>query len=413
VANIPLGQSLESGVAADIAGYVPAAAVVERGHRLEARYKLRASLRRVTNLKRLRYCGLPFDCDMVVRRKDGVHHYAALRRLRDDKRHFSGILTCGSGWCCPVCAAKIRFHRADEVSRAIVAALDQGMGALFVTRTIPHSAEDRLGVTLGLLAEGRRYVSNQWAVKAARRYAGYDASKEAGYVGSIAAKEITYGFNGWHPHSHDIEFYEHDLSLADFAGLSNVYYDYLNRFYSRNGFDGLSRQHGVRVEQVKLDGVALAKYVAKLQEGGGIRLYTAQELTRWDLKHGRAGSIMPFDLACGYFETGDMALLELWHEYERETFGRSVIRFTKGLRARLLPGEKDYSDPELAAREVGGTGAVHFAGWFYHKIAQVPGLEGKVLTALDTGGFAALVELLTVYHLDDKRGYREIGVLGN
>ena len=48
---------------------------------------------------------------------------------------------------------------------------------------------------------------------------------------------------------------------------------------------------------------------------------------------------------------------------------------------------------------------VRFAGWFYRKIARVPGLEGKVLTALDTGGFPALVELLTVYHLDDTGGF--------
>jgi len=55
--------------------------------------------------------------------------------------------------------------------------------------------------------------------------------------------------------------------------------------------------------------------------------------------------------------------------------------------------------------EIGGVDVVRFAGWFYRKIARVPGLEGKVLTALDTGGFAALAELLTVYHLDDAGGY--------
>ena len=85
---------------------------------------------------------------------------------------------------------------------------------------------------------------------------------------------------------------------------------------------------------------------------------------------------MPFDLACEFFETGDMALLDLWHEFERETFGRSVIRFTKGLRARLLPKEAEPTD--------------------------------EVLTALDTGGFAALVELLTAYHLDNENGYYQI-----
>jgi len=381
--NITQGQTIESGVAADIAGYVPAAAVVERGQRQELRFTLRSALRQVTSLKRLRSCGLPFSC-IVVRSKDGVHH-------------FSGMSTCGSGWCCPVCSAKIRYHRADEVSRAVVSALNQGMSALFVTRTIPHSAEDRLGVTLSLIAEGRRYVANQTVVKGTRR--------AAGYVGGISSKEISHGTNGWHPHSHDIEYFERELSLEDFAALSSAYHEYLSRFYRRNGFVGLTLQHGVRVEQVQVDGVALARYLTKVQEGTNIRLHTAQELTRWDLKQGRGGSLMPFDIACAFFETGDMELLDLWHEYEKETFGRSVIRFTKGLRARLLPNEHESTDEELAAFEIGGVDVVRFAGWFYRKIARVPGLEGKVLTALDTGGFAALVELLTVYHLDSVGGY--------
>jgi hypothetical protein len=400
MANILYGQTIESGIVADITGYVPAAAVVERGQRQEARYKLRSSLRRVTTVKRLRSCGLPFDrdSDIVVRRKDGVHHFAGKRRKDKDRvRRLPGMSTCGSPWVCPVCAAKIRYHRANEVSRAVVSALHQGMGALFVTRTIPHSAEDKLGVTLGLLAEGRRYVSNQKVVKTMR--------KATGYEGAIASKELTFGFSGWHPHTHDIEFYEHDLSLADFAALSSVYYDYLSRFYSRNGFEGLSRQHGVRVEQVTLSNEALARYVTKLQAGADMRLHTAHEVARSDLKQGRAGSMMPFDIACEFFETGDTALLDLWQEFERESKGKSAIRFTEGLRARLLPGEKDYKDPELAALEVGGVTVVRFVGWFYRKIARVPGLEGKVLTALDTGGFAALVELLTVYHLDSVGGY--------
>src|SRR5207302_553690 len=139
-----------------------------------------------------------------------------------------------------------------------------------------------------------------------------------------------------------------------------------------------------------------------------LRLHTAHELTRSDLKQGRAGSLMPFDIACGYFETGDMALLDLWHEFERDSKGKSAIRFTKGLRARLLPLESELTDKQLAERQVGGVDVVRFDRWYYYQIARVPGLEGKVLTALDTGGFAALVELLTVYHLDDVSGYYQI-----
>ena len=309
MASISEDQPIEGDLIANITGYVPASAILAGGQRREARYKLRSSLHRVTTLKRLRSCGLPFDGDIVVRYKDGVHHFSGIRFKKDDVHHLPGMSTCGSGWCCPVCSAKIRYHRADEVSRAVVSALDQGMCALFVTRTIPHSAEDKLRVTLGLLAEGRRYVANQKVVKGAR--------KTAGYVGGIASKEISYVLNGWHPHTHDIEFNEHDVTLEDFAALSSVYYDYLSRFYSRNGFDGLSRQYGVRVEQVQVDGVALAKYVAKLQEGAAIQLYTAHELTRADLKKGREGSLMPFDLACTFFETGDCTALDLWHEYEK------------------------------------------------------------------------------------------------
>lgn len=255
-------------------------------------------------------------------------------------------------------------------------------------------------VTLGLLAEGRRYVSNQTAIKGIR--------SDAGYIGGIASKEITYGFNGWHPHTHDLEFYERPLSLDHFAGLSGGYYSYLNRYYVRHGFSGLSRQHGVKVEDVQLDNGALARYVAKLQEGSAVQLYTAQELTRSDLKRGRIGSRMPFDIITSFFQTGDMDELGLWHEYERGTFGKSVIRFTKGLRARLLADEPEKTDEELAAMEIGGTDVLRFNGWFYRKIARVPGLEGKILTALDGGGFAALVELLTVYHMDELGGYEQI-----
>lgn len=384
--TITLGTIAEFANMEDIE-YITPVMAVERGQRQEARYLLRSFLRRVTSLHRLQSCGLPLGGPMTVRVRDGVHHYL-------------GMSTCGSGWACPVCSAKIRYHRADEASKAVVAALNEGMTALFVTRTIPHTAEDTLSATLGLLAEGRRYVSNQTVIKGARA--------AAGYIGGIASKEITYGKRGWHPHTHDLEFYARPMTLKHFARLSGGYYDYLERYYALYGFPGLSREHGVRVEDVQLASGALAHYIAKLQEGAAIQLQTAHELARSDLKRGRSGSLMPFDLAYSFFATGDMDALDLWHEYERETFGRSVIRFTKGLRARLLAGEKEKTDEELAALKVGGSDVVRFSGWFYRKIAKVPGLEGKVLTALDTGGFGALVELLTVYHMDNPEGYEQI-----
>jgi hypothetical protein len=393
-------QLIERNAEIGITGYVPAAAVVGRGLRQEARYKLRSSLRLVTKLKNLRYCGLPFEGNMVVRCKDGVHHFSGMHRLKDDPHHFTGLSTCGSPWVCPVCAGKIRAHRAEEASRAIVSALEKGYSILSVTDTIPHSAEHELGVTLNMLAEGRRFVANQTVVKSLRR--------EVGFVGSITGKEITHGLSGWHPHSHSVEIFEHEMTLASYAGLSSAYYDYFNRFYRRNGFDGLSRQHGIRVEPVELGGVALANYVAKFQEGAAIRLHTAHEVARWDLKLGRSGSMMPFDIAAQYFRTGDWAMLQLWYEFEEYSRRKSAIRFTKDLRALLLPHEADQSDKQLAELKVGGTNVVLFTGSFYRKIAKVPELECKVLNALDAGGFAALVKLLEQHQLDDPDGYWQL-----
>src|SRR2546423_9665040 len=128
--------------------------------RKELRYKLRSSLRGITSLKGLRSCGAPLDDAVTV-------------RCIGDNYYYTKIASCASAWACPVCAAAIRHHRATEVSRAVVAALAKGWSVLFITRTIPHYAEDKLAVTLGLLAEGRRNVFNQTVVKEARKTAGF------------------------------------------------------------------------------------------------------------------------------------------------------------------------------------------------------------------------------------------------
>uniref|UniRef100_UPI003B847021 hypothetical protein n=1 Tax=Candidatus Frankia nodulisporulans TaxID=2060052 RepID=UPI003B847021 len=90
--------------------------------------------------------------------------------------------------------------------------------------------------------------------------------------------------------------------------------------------------------------------------------------------------------------------LKLWHEYERETKGKSVIRFSKGLRGLLLPGEEEASDEDLAA-DGEGVEVGRLANWLYRRVVTL-GLEAAVLRSLDTGGFAALTDLLTAYHLD-------------
>src|SRR6185437_11787061 len=58
----------------------------------------------------------------------------------DGSAHFRGLVTCGSVTACPVCAAKVRQARAEEIDRALGRHLCAGGGAVFVTLTMPHDA---------------------------------------------------------------------------------------------------------------------------------------------------------------------------------------------------------------------------------------------------------------------------------
>ncbi|THJ57722.1 hypothetical protein E7Y31_18315 [Candidatus Frankia alpina] len=257
-----------------------------------------------------------------------------------------------------------------------------------MTRTIPHTAEDELRTTLGYLAEGRRYFSSHWAVKQVR--------EEAGYLGCITAKEITRGNNGWHPHTHDVEVFRESVTPKAYGKMCKEYFDKLNAFYVRQGHKPMAKGVGVKLDIITQDSDALGRYLVKLQETG---VGLGNEMARGDLKKSRKGSLMPFDIAAYFLRTGDTDALKLWHEYERETKGKSVIRFSKGLRGLLLPDEEEASDEDLAADGEEGVEVGRLANWLYRRVVAL-GLEAAVLRSLDTGGFGALTELLTAYHLD-------------
>ncbi|THJ48296.1 hypothetical protein [Candidatus Frankia alpina] len=258
-----------------------------------------------------------------------------------------------------------------------------------MTRTIPHTAEDELRTTLGYLTEGRRWAGRHRSVKQAR--------EEAGFLGCITAKEITRGNNGWHPHTHDVEVFREPVTPTAYGKLSREYFDKLNSSYVRKGHKPMVKGIGVKLDIITQDSDALGRYLVKLQETG---VGLGNEMARGDLKKGRKGSLMPFDIAAYFLRTGDVAGLKLWHEYERETKGKSVIRFSPGLRGLLLPDEAEASDEDLAAADgEAGVEVGRLANWLYRRVVAL-GLEAAVLRSLDTGGFGALTELLTAYHLD-------------
>ena len=72
----------------------------------------------------------------VIENRDGTRSAA-----------YGGLKTCGSVWCCPVCAAKVATRRADDLATVMRAVDELGGSAFLLTLTMRHDRGDRLGLT--------------------------------------------------------------------------------------------------------------------------------------------------------------------------------------------------------------------------------------------------------------------------
>lgn len=309
-----------------------------------------------------------------------------------------GLLKCGKIWLCPVCSAKIRHGRAEEITRAVVEWISRGGTALLVTFTARHASAHRLadlmdaiqgtradkdrGITRKPGAYQRLITGGTWAGRRAsdgHRAADREGIRDrVGYIGMIRATEVTVGqANGWHPHIHAIvliggrtegeraekhvvEVFEPSESAREeFEGhFRGVWTSHLAKIDPE--FKP-SDKHGVDFKQLETvrDAEDLGKYIAKIQDGAK-SVSPANELARGDLKSGRAGNMTPFqmlgrigDLMGGVPEEdadGHGSLewcLALWLEYETATKGRRAIEWTRYLRPLLGLDGGDSEDDDM------------------------------------------------------------------
>jgi hypothetical protein len=351
--------------------------------RRTVRQALRGLLRQtgVSALPRVAKCGLPIGASAV-----------AVSRVPDGTVHLSGLETCASIWSCPSCAAKIRNHRSSEVSGGLAAHIARGGGALLVTLTLPHELADKLAKTMALVSDGFR------AVNAGRGYA--DDRAAFGILGHIRAFEVTHGVNGWHPHLHVIVCLERPASADVAMSLQARWQAKWDRWLRRRGWRASVAGIGVRVDRVRRDAAAVGAYVAKLQEGEKLDRSVGNEVARADLKSGRQGSRVPFEILADFGSDGQVADLDLWHEYQLATKGRSAIRWSKGLRALLLVVDPELTDEEIAAAEVGGTIIATLNPTLFRQIAGRPYGESCLYVAAEQGGIAGIVRFVRAMGLD-------------
>jgi hypothetical protein len=302
-------------------------------------------------------------------------------KVKGGTASFSGLQSCGSISCCPVCGQKIRSKRAEEIKKAAVGCINAGGGLGFLTLTLPHDLADALKKTLGIVAKGfTRCISGRAWKKIA---------KEFGIHGTIRAVEVTCGCNGWHPHAHVIIFTDSPLTPAQWHRLRLYFYktwaDFVEAAKLRRPVWERCQLEPVRTAE------KVAEYVAKA---------LALEVTRQDIKAASGQSRTPIQILDDYDRYAGEDDRKRLLEYEAAMKGRQIITWSKGLKARY--GVDDMTDEDAAdgaedGSEAGADGvADEFIPISDRELRAVvrAGAHSRVLDVAETQGAAGVRRLL-------------------
>ena len=266
------------------------------------------------------------DCRYVNHSAIGVNISPAHKAA-----HYSGLVTCGSIWPCPVCASRIQERRRPEVQQAIDWAKGQGYQVVMVTFTFPHKSWQSLGDLLARQAD---------AFKRLRKGRPWDTMKaDRGFKGLIRSLEVTHGANGWHPHTHELWFLK-----GSSEGLQSLLAGLWVKACAKAGLIAVNdeklveafMEHGV---DVKVD-VDCGDYLAKQDDSR--RWGFAEELSKATSKAGRAKGVHPHHFLVRK-APGDR---ERYIEYVQAMKGRRQLFWSNGLKSQV--GIDEVSDEVLA-----------------------------------------------------------------
>ena len=290
-----------------------------------ARHGAREWLWHHSAVDRFRDCGRASHGDRVsvlLGTKNGVLRAGA-----------AGLITCGSVWACPVCAAKIQAGRVDSLARINDAAYKKG-DVVFATFTMRHTKEDALSdLWDGLGSAWKRLVSGRKWLEIKDRFSIY---------GWARAVEVTYGRNGWHVHCHVAIYLDGKGTSDTVAELRTALYTRWSAALESEGYT--SDEQGFDIRR-SYNSSGLAKYLGK-----GLAFELGSQNTK-NTKVKRTFSPLLFleSLSTGEVMPGYSAasMAALWKEYEAACRGRRQLTFSHRLRDHLPIGE-DKTDEELA-----------------------------------------------------------------
>lgn len=259
---------------------------------------------------------------------------------------YSGVERCSSIWACPHCSAVIRAGRAAEIEHAVKEHQKTAGEVIFFTGTVRHHKGDELATTLDAVLVGwtKMLQSRAWA----------RLKEEHGLSGYVRAIEVTHGANSWHPHVHALMFLDKPVPAECWDELRGALFGLWSDSVVKAGAKR-PNEKGLDLRRLDGDGRVLSAYLAKVQDEKKGRTGTwgvGAEMSRFDVKRGRTGSISPFELLdddCPGYSEDERA--RLWREYYSATKGRRAITWSRGLKTRYDVDEKtdEQIQDELAS----------------------------------------------------------------
>jgi hypothetical protein len=275
-------------------------------------------------------------------------HVDIFRTTDGSNARFGNVIKCGSVWHCPVCSGVVTEERRGEVQAGLNAWVKQGGNAYLMTLTFPHTLAQGLDEVLPLYAKAEQSFKNSKSYKLAR--------KKHSWAGTIRGLEVTFGQNGWHPHTHVLIFSTGDM-LDDSRTVDAMRSAWCAALIKAGLAESIQlndmMQHAFDLQ----GGDYAAEYIAKFgHEPKLIHAWgAAREVTKGHSKIGMSNiggnnHATPFMLLAWYAQ-GDQEAGARFAEYADAFEGRRMLTWSPGLKTRLLNTEDERTDEEIAVAE--------------------------------------------------------------
>lgn len=369
----PLGNTAKSST--------PPSSRAKRAERFEALAFARVWLaRRAAKLAPNALAGdLYRTCDCRYTRRE--RHVTVRYSAEFQTSHYTGLATCGSVWACPICCALVQQRRRLELAHLIGWAYREGYAPMMVTLTFPHTGFDTLADLRARQAEAFKKLrsGNTWT----------KFKKRLGFAGLVRSLEVTYGRNGWHPHTHELwlvrpQAGESRQEIED--SIKRRWYDSCVKAGLVDPENALQRHafmlHGVNIRWDVNDSDYLAKQDASRAWGADREIASASS------KSGRLSGVHPHEFLIRR-SRGDR---ERYLEYVDGMKGASQLYWSPGLKDAC--GVVEVSDQELAEESIEHSdvlGTLSADDWILIRRRR---LRAQLLDVADSGDWQAVTRYL-------------------